>query len=60
LRDIQRDLGAEGLGLKIFDGYRPYGITERMWEPIRNPNGSRHNRGRGRRSHADRAADRRR
>ncbi|HSP61707.1 MAG TPA: M15 family metallopeptidase, partial [Pyrinomonadaceae bacterium] len=40
------------LGLKVFDGYRPYSITERMWEPIRNPDfvadpakGSRHNRG---------------
>jgi zinc D-Ala-D-Ala dipeptidase len=52
LRDVQRNLAAEGLGLKIFDGYRPYSITERMWEPIRNPDfvadpaqGSRHNRG---------------
>lgn len=52
LRDVQSDLAAEGLGLKIFDGYRPYSVTERMWEPIRNPDfvadpaqGSRHNRG---------------
>ena len=52
LRDVQSDLAREGLGLKIFDGYRPYSITERMWEPIHNPDfvadpaqGSRHNRG---------------
>jgi len=52
LRDVQRDLARDDLGLKIFDGYRPYSITERMWEPIRNPDfvadpaqGSRHNRG---------------
>ena len=52
LRDIQSDLARDHLGLKIFDGYRPYSITERMWEPIRNPDfvadpakGSRHNRG---------------
>ena len=52
LRDVQQDLAGEGLGLKVFDGYRPYSITERMWEPIRNPDfvadpaqGSRHNRG---------------
>ena len=52
LRDVQSDLARDHLGLKIFDGYRPYSITERMWEPIRNPDfvadpakGSRHNRG---------------
>lgn len=52
LRDVQQELAQEGLGLKVFDGYRPYSITERMWEPIKNPDfvadpakGSRHNRG---------------
>lgn len=52
LSDVQSDLAKEGLGLKVFDGYRPYAITERMWEPIKNPDfvadpakGSRHNRG---------------
>jgi D-alanyl-D-alanine dipeptidase len=52
LHDVQRDLAARGLGLKIFDGYRPYSVTVRMWEPIKNPDfvadpakGSRHNRG---------------
>jgi D-alanyl-D-alanine dipeptidase len=52
LAEVQRELASQGLGLKVFDGYRPYSITERMWEPIRNPDfvadpakGSRHNRG---------------
>ncbi|MEA2488299.1 MAG: zinc D-Ala-D-Ala dipeptidase, partial [Acidobacteriota bacterium] len=52
LRDAQTELAALGLGLKVFDGYRPYRVTEAMWEPIRNPDfvadpkkGSRHNRG---------------
>jgi D-alanyl-D-alanine dipeptidase len=52
LRDVQTELATRGLGLKVFDGYRPYRVTERMWEPIRNPDfvadpakGSRHNRG---------------
>lgn len=52
LRAVQRELAASGLGLKIFDAYRPYAITERMWEKIGDPDyvadpskGSRHNRG---------------
>jgi D-alanyl-D-alanine dipeptidase len=52
LAEVQRDLARDGLGLKIFDGYRPYAVTVKMWEPIRNPDfvadpakGSRHNRG---------------
>lgn len=52
LAAAQRDLQAEGLGLKVFDAYRPYSVTVAMWEPIRNPDyvadpakGSRHNRG---------------
>jgi D-alanyl-D-alanine dipeptidase len=52
LHEIERELAREGLGLKIFDGYRPYRVTVRMWKPIRNPDfvadpakGSRHNRG---------------
>jgi D-alanyl-D-alanine dipeptidase len=52
LASVQRELRPAGLGLKVFDGYRPYSVTERMWEPIRNPDfvadpakGSRHNRG---------------
>jgi len=52
LADVNRELAARGLAVKVFDGYRPYSITEKMWEPIRNPDfvadpakGSRHNRG---------------
>ena len=49
---IQNQLKEMGLGLKIFDGYRPYSVTEKMWEPVQddryaaNPKiGSGHNRG---------------
>ncbi|MDQ3279943.1 MAG: M15 family metallopeptidase [Acidobacteriota bacterium] len=52
LQEVQRELAARGLGIKVFDGYRPYHVTEAMWEPIKNPDfvadpskGSRHNRG---------------
>ena len=52
LAKVQEELRPQGLGLKIFDAYRPYRITEKMWEPIKNPDyvadpakGSRHNRG---------------
>jgi zinc D-Ala-D-Ala dipeptidase len=49
---VQRDLEGEGLGLKVYDAYRPYSVTVTMWELIRDPRyvadpaeGSRHNRG---------------
>jgi D-alanyl-D-alanine dipeptidase len=52
LADVQRELASRGIGVKVFDAYRPYRVTEAMWEPIRNPDfvadpakGSRHNRG---------------
>jgi D-alanyl-D-alanine dipeptidase len=52
LMDVQRELANRGLGIKVFDAYRPYRVTVAMWEPIRNPDyvadpakGSRHNRG---------------
>lgn len=52
LQEVQIELNKQDLGLKIFDAYRPYSITENMWEPIKderyvaNPqNGSGHNRG---------------
>ena len=52
LADVQRELAPHGLGIKVFDGYRPYSVTVAMWEPIKNPDfvadpkkGSRHNRG---------------
>ena len=52
LADVERDLARDGLGVKVFDAYRPYSVTVKMWEPIKNPDyvadpakGSRHNRG---------------
>ena len=52
LANVQRELAARGLALKVYDAYRPYRVTEAMWEAIRNPDwvadpakGSRHNRG---------------
>jgi zinc D-Ala-D-Ala dipeptidase len=52
LLDAQRELASRGLGIKVFDAYRPYRVTVAMWEPIKNPDyvadpakGSRHNRG---------------
>jgi zinc D-Ala-D-Ala dipeptidase len=49
---IQQQLKIMGFGLKIFDAYRPYSVTEKMWEPVKddryaaNPKfGSGHNRG---------------
>ncbi|TKC00643.1 M15 family metallopeptidase [Pedobacter cryophilus] len=54
LRKIQKELNQQGLGLKIFDAYRPYAVTVKFWkltpidkkDYVANPNkGSRHNRG---------------
>jgi zinc D-Ala-D-Ala dipeptidase len=52
LAEVQRELAPQGIGIKVFDAYRPYRVTEQMWEPIKNPDyvadpakGSRHNRG---------------
>lgn len=52
LQKVQQELSKKGLGLKIFDAYRPYSITKQMWDLIKderyvaNPaNGSGHNRG---------------
>jgi zinc D-Ala-D-Ala dipeptidase len=52
LLQVQKELNTKGLGLKIWDAYRPYSITEKMWEPVKddryaaNPtSGSGHNRG---------------
>ncbi len=52
LRVIQKQLKEQGLGLKIFDAYRPYNVTEKMWEPVQDDRyaadpkkGSGHNRG---------------
>jgi len=32
LRKIQEELAAEGLGLKIYDGYRPLSVQAKMWQ----------------------------
>ncbi len=52
LQRVQNELTEIGLGLKIFDAYRPYSVTEKMWEPIKDDRyvadpkkGSGHNRG---------------
>ncbi|KAA3440437.1 M15 family metallopeptidase [Rufibacter hautae] len=52
LKKIQAELKPLGLGLKIYDGYRPYHVTELFFKKVKrkayvaNPkNGSRHNRG---------------
>lgn len=53
LEQVQRDLAAEGLGLKVWDAYRPLAVQQRMWDAIRDPryvsdpavNAGRHTRG---------------
>lgn len=52
LARVQNTLREKGYGLKIFDAYRPYGVTVSFWELVHderyvaNPNkGSGHNRG---------------
>lgn len=49
---VQRRLEKEGLGLLVFDGYRPLSVQKRLWEVCPDPRyvadparGSRHNRG---------------
>jgi len=52
LQKVQKELTEKGMGLKIFDAYRPYSVTIKFWELIKderyvaNPTkGSGHNRG---------------
>lgn len=52
LHKIQKELETIGLGLKVFDGYRPLSVQRKMWEIVPNSHfvanpqkGSRHNRG---------------
>lgn len=52
LARVQERLRRRGLGLKIWDGYRPLSVQWKMWELVRDPKyvadprkGSRHNRG---------------
>lgn len=34
LQNIQKELAAEGLGLKIYDGYRPLSVQAAMWKAV--------------------------
>lgn len=52
LKAVQLELNKKGLGLLVFDGYRPYSVTEMMWEIVPDDRyaadphaGSGHNRG---------------
>ena len=52
LQKINEELKHKGLGLKIFDAYRPFSVTKKMWEVVPDENyaanpakGSGHNRG---------------
>jgi D-alanyl-D-alanine dipeptidase len=52
LKAVQQQLSTRGLALKIFDAYRPYAITEKMWTIVPDDRyaadprkGSGHNRG---------------
>ena len=52
LQKVQQDLNKKGYGLKIYDAYRPYAVTVKFWELVKderyvaNPSrGSGHNRG---------------
>jgi zinc D-Ala-D-Ala dipeptidase len=52
LQKVQDDLNQKGYGLKIFDAYRPYSVTKKMWDLIHDERyvadpskGSGHNRG---------------
>jgi D-alanyl-D-alanine dipeptidase len=51
---VHRKLGAQGYGLMIYDGYRPWSVTRLFWDAVSGPKrqfvadpalGSRHNRG---------------
>ncbi len=52
MRKVQEELNQEGLGLKIYDGYRPLSVQEKFWQLVPDERyvadpkkGSRHNRG---------------
>jgi len=52
LKSVQQELRGMGLGLKVFDGYRPLSVQKKMWAIFPEPGyvadpakGSRHNRG---------------
>jgi len=52
LAEIQQELNKKGLSLKVWDAYRPYSVTVKMWERVKDDRyvadpkkGSGHNRG---------------
>jgi len=52
LKQVENDLAKKGLGLKIYDAYRPYLVTVRFYQLVKDTNfvadprkGSKHNRG---------------
>lgn len=52
LQKVQIELAKQGYSLKIFDAYRPYGVTKKMWDLVHDERyvadpskGSNHNRG---------------
>jgi zinc D-Ala-D-Ala dipeptidase len=52
LKKVQEELKGMGLGIKIFDAYRPYSVTVKFWELVKDERyvahpakGSGHNRG---------------
>ncbi len=52
LARVAEELALNGIGLVVYDGYRPYGVTKKIWEYVLDENyaaspktGSRHNRG---------------
>ncbi|MBM3893044.1 M15 family metallopeptidase [Candidatus Dependentiae bacterium] len=52
LKQVQQELGKQGFGLKIWDGYRPYMVQQKFWDLVPDPRyvgdpakGSKHNRG---------------
>ena len=52
LSKVSHELAGQNLGLKIWEGYQPYSVTEKMWEAVKDDRyaadpakGSGHNRG---------------
>ncbi len=52
LKKIADELALNGIGIVVYDAYRPYSITKKIWDAVRDENyaaspktGSRHNRG---------------
>lgn len=52
LKNVAKELELNGIGLLVYDAYRPYSITKKIWDVVKDENyaaspktGSRHNRG---------------